>query len=439
MISTFGNIFKVPELKKKLGFTLFAIAVYRLGSHLPLPGINAHALGLLMQQLKQQGSVFGMYDIFVGGALSRAAILFLGVMPYISASIIFQLLGSVFPQIERLQRDQAGRRKVTQYTRYLTVGLAAFQAIGISIYLESQKFTAPGGITMAIVYNPGWMFRLTTMLTLTCGAIFAMWIGEQITEKGIGNGISFLIFIGCLDDYPRYFMRTIQLVMTQGLSFINLIVVIIIMVLIVAAVVVMTQATRRIPVQYPKRIVGRKMYGGQSTFLPLRVNTAGVIPIIFAQSLVVFPATIASYVPQLKEFTQLFRPGFWIYDLTFFLLIVFFTYFYTSIIFNPAELANNMKRYGGFIPGIRPGQRTADYIDGVLSRITLPGAIFLGFIALVPWYLINFLSVPFYFGGTTLLIIVGVALDTLQQIESQLMMYHYEGFMKRGRIRGRRR
>ncbi len=437
MMSTFQNIFKVPDLKKKMLFTLFAIAVYRLGGHIPLPGINVQALGLLMQQLKQQGSIFGMYDIFVGGALSRSAILFLGVMPYISASIIFQLIGSVFPQIERLQRDQAGRRKITQYTRYLTVALAIFQSTGIAIFLETQKFASAAG-TMTIVFDPGWTFRLTAMLSLTCGAIFAMWLGEQITEKGIGNGISFLIFIGCLEEYPTYFLRTAQLVITQGLSLINLILVIIIMIFIVAGVIVMTQAQRRIPVQYPKRIVGRRMYGGQSTFLPLRVNTAGVIPIIFAQSLVVFPGTVAAYLPALKNIAEIFKPGFWGYDLLFFTLIVFFTFFYTSIVFNPVEMADNMKRYGGFIPGIRPGARTANYIDGVLSKITVPGALFLGFIALVPWYLINFLNVPFYFGGTTLLIIVGVALDTLQQIESQLMMYHYEGFMKRGKIRGRR-
>jgi len=437
MMSTFQNIFKVPDLKKKMLFTLFAIAVYRLGGHIPLPGINVQALGLLMQQLKQQGSIFGMYDIFVGGALSRSAILFLGVMPYISASIIFQLIGSVFPQIERLQRDQAGRRKITQYTRYLTVALAIFQSTGIAIFLETQKFASATG-TMTIVYDPGWTFRLTAMLSLTCGAIFAMWLGEQITEKGIGNGISFLIFIGCLEEYPAYFLRTAQLVITQGLSLINLILVIIIMIFIVAGVIVMTQAQRRIPVQYPKRIVGRRMYGGQSTFLPLRVNTAGVIPIIFAQSLVVFPGTVAAYLPALKNIAEIFKPGFWGYDLLFFTLIVFFTFFYTSIVFNPVEMADNMKRYGGFIPGIRPGARTANYIDGVLSKITVPGALFLASIALVPWYLINFLNVPFYFGGTTLLIIVGVALDTLQQIESQLMMYHYEGFMKRGKIRGRR-
>lgn len=437
MMSTFQNIFKVPDLKKKLLFTLFALAVYRLGGHIPLPGINAQALGLLMAQLKQSGNILGMYDIFVGGALSRSAILFLGVMPYISASIIFQLLGSVFPQIERLQRDQAGRRKITQYTRYLTVALAAFQATGISIFLETQKFTSAAG-PMAIVFDPGWGFRITAMLTLTAGAIFAMWLGEQITEKGIGNGISFLIFVGCLEEYPGYFLQTVQRVLTQGMSIINLILMIAIMIAIVAGVVIMTQAARRIPVQYPKRIVGRKMYGGQSTFLPLRVNTAGVIPIIFAQSLVMFPSTIGAYVPALKNILLMFKPGFWGYDILFFSLIVFFTYFYTSIVFNPVEMADNMKRYGGFIPGIRPGPRTANYIDDVLSRITLPGALFLAFIALVPWYLINFLNVPFYFGGTTLLIIVGVALDTLQQIESQLMMYHYEGFMKKGKIRGRR-
>ncbi len=437
MMSTFQNIFKVPDLKKKLGFTLLAIAMYRLGAHLPLPGINAHALGLLMQQLKQQGSLFGVYDIFVGGALSRAAILAMGVMPYISASIIFQLLGSVVPQIERMQRDQAGRRKITQYTRYLTVGLAAFQSVSIALYLETQKFSA-GGVVMPIVYDPGWLFRITSMLTLTCGSIFAMWIGEQITEKGIGNGISFIIFIGCLEEYPGYFFRTVQLVMTQGLSILNLILILAIMVLIVISVIVMTQATRRIPVQYPKRVVGRRMYGGQSTFLPLRVNTAGVIPIIFAQSLVAVPTMIAAYLPSLKGIAAVFRNGFWLYDLTYFALIVFFTYFYTSIVFNPTELADNMKRYGGFVPGIRPGPHTANFVDEILSKITLPGALFLGFIALVPWYLISLLNVPFYFGGTTLLIIVGVALDTIQQIETQLMMYHYEGFMKRGKIRGRR-
>lgn len=436
MVSPFGNIFKVPDLRRKLLFTLFCIIVYRLGCHLPMPGVNGEALARLFDNLKQQGSVFGLYDIFVGGALSRAAIFALGVMPYISASIIFQLLGSVFPAVEKLQRDEEGRRKLTQWTRYATVGLAAFQGISIAMYLEAQKLPV-GDIQIPIVNPTPIPFRLLAMITLTCGTIFVMWLGEQITEKGIGNGISFIIFIGCLEEYPMYFGRVIQQVKT-GFSLINLLLAMIIMVFVVAAVIVMTQATRRIPVQYPKRIVGRRMYGGQSTYLPLRVNTAGVIPIIFAQSIVVFPTTVASFFPALKWITQVFRPRFWLYDLLYFAMIIFFTYFYTSIVFNPNDLADNMRRYGGFIPGIRPGEKTSEYIDSVLSRVTLPGAVFLGFIALLPWYLMDFLKVPFYFGGTTLLIIVGVALDTLQQIESQLLMYHYEGFMKRGKIRGRR-
>ena len=436
MIKPIENIFKVPDLRKKLFFTLFCIVVYRLGCHIPLPGVNGEALGQLMENLKQQGSVFGLYDIFVGGALSKAAIFALGVMPYISASIVFQLLGSVFPMFEKLQRDEEGRRKITQWTRYATVGLAAFQAVAIAMFLESQKL--PLGDSSVSIVNPTPVpFRLIAMITLTCGTIFVMWLGEQITEKGIGNGISFIIFIGCLEEYPMYVSRAIQQV-TTGFSIINIVLALIIMVLVTAAVIVMTQATRRIPVQYPKRIVGRKMYGGQSTYLPMRVNTAGVIPIIFAQSVVVLPGTAASFFPAIQKFIQFFRPGFWGYDLVYFVAIIFFTYFYTAIVFNPTDLADNMRRYGGFIPGIRPGEKTSEYIDGVLSRVTLPGALFLGFIALLPWYLMDFLRVPFYFGGTTLLIIVGVALDTLQQIESQLLMHHYEGFMKRGRIRGRR-
>ncbi|MEO0225333.1 MAG: preprotein translocase subunit SecY [candidate division WOR-3 bacterium] len=436
MIKPIENIFKVPDLRRKILFTLFCIIVYRLGSHIPMPGVNGEALAQLMENLKQQGSVFGLYDIFVGGALSRAAIFALGVMPYISASIIFQLLGSVFPMIEKLQKDEEGRRKLTQWTRYATVGLAAFQAVAIAMYLESQSLPF-GDKTIPIVNPTPVPFRFLAMVTLTCGTIFVMWLGEQITEKGIGNGISFIIFIGCLEEYPIYFSRVIQQVRT-GFSIINLIIAVIIMILVIAAVIVMTQATRRIPVQYPKRIIGRKMYGGQSTYLPIRVNTAGVIPIIFAQSVVVLPSTISTFFPSLKKFLEIFRPGFWVYDLIYFAAIIFFTFFYTAIVFNPVDLADNMRRYGGFVPGIRPGEKTSDYIDGVLSRVTLPGAIFLGFIALLPWYLMDFLKVPFYFGGTTLLIIVGVALDTLQQIESQLLMYHYEGFMKRGRIRGRR-
>ncbi|HIE05540.1 MAG TPA: preprotein translocase subunit SecY, partial [bacterium (Candidatus Stahlbacteria)] len=314
---------------------------------------------------------------------------------------------------------------------------AAIQAIGIAVFLEAQKVPL-GDQVVPIVVQGGMGFRFLTMITLTCGTIFAMWLGEQITEKGVGNGISFIIFIGCLEEYPQYFLRTFEMVRAQGLSVINLILIVVVMVLVVAGVVIMTQAMRRIPVQYPKRVVGRRLYGGQSTHLPLRVNTAGVIPIIFAQSLMVFPGTVASFVPQLAIFRDAFKPGIWYYDIMFFVLIVYFCYFYTSIVFNPRDLAENMKRYGGFIPGIRPGPKTAEYIDSVLTKITLPGAVFLASIALLPYQLYATLKIPFYFGGTTLLIIVGVALDTVQQIEAQLLMHHYEGFLKRGKVRGRR-
>lgn len=434
MIQGVQNIFKIPDLRRKILFTLAMLAIYRLGCHLPTPGINAAALGFLLTQLR--GTAFGLYDIFVGGALSRASIFALGIMPYISASIAFQLMGSVFPALARLQRDEEGRKKINQYTRYATVGLAAIQAMGIAIFLEGQAPTPAG----PIIPVGGMGFRMLTILTMTTGTIFVMWLGELITEKGIGNGISLIIFVGCLDTWPRDIARTAQMIRAGTISPFAIIPMLLIIFGIFAAVVLMTQAMRRIPVQYPKRIVGRRMYGGQSTFIPLRINTAGVIPIIFAQSLLVFPSTIASFAaPSLAQSIQgFFTPGSWLYDLLFAGLIIFFTYFYTSIVFNPQDLADNMRRYGGFVPGIRPGQPTSDYIDGVLSRITLLGALFLAFIALLPWHLMGLLHVPFYFGGTTLLIIVGVALDTLQQIESHLLMRHYEGFLRSARIRGRR-
>lgn len=438
MISSAQNIFKIPDLRKKIIFTFLMVVVYRLGTHIPTPGINAQALGALLAQMR--GTVFGLYDIFVGGALSRAAVLGLGVMPYISASIVFQLLGSVFPTIEKLQREEEGRKKINQYTRYATVGLAMINALGIAIFLESQAPVRVGDTLMPIIAHGGMFFRLVTILTLTAGTIFAMWLGELITEKGIGNGISFIIFIGCLDDWPRNIGRTISAVRAGSLSFLAVILIIFIIFAVFAAVVLLTQAMRKIPVQYPKRIVGRRMYGGQSTFIPLRVTTAGVIPIIFAQSIIVIPSTFASLVkiPFAQQIQTWFNPGTWLYDVLYAGLIIFFTYFYTSIVFNPQDISDNMKRHGGFVPGIRPGSQTRDYIDRVLSRITLPGAIFLAFIALFPFYFMNLLHAPFYFGGTTLLIIVGVALDTLQQIESHLLMRHYEGLLKSSRIRGRR-
>ncbi|MCX7785473.1 MAG: preprotein translocase subunit SecY [candidate division WOR-3 bacterium] len=434
MLQNVPNIFKIPDLRKKILITLALVVVYRLGTHIPIPGINGQALGLLLSQMR--GTVFGLYDIFVGGALSRASIFALGIMPYISASIMFQLLGSVFPYIEKLNRDEEGRKKLNQYTRYATVLLAIIQATSISVYLESQPPTAVG----PIVALSGFFFRLLTIVTMTAGTIFVMWLGEQITDKGIGNGISFIIFIGCLDSMPQDFGRTIQMMHAGEISWLALILIIIIIFGVYAGVVLVTQAMRKIPVQYPKRIVGRRMYGGQSTYIPLRINTAGVIPIIFAQSLIVFPSTIATFIkaPWLNTVQNYLAPGAWLYNLLFAGLIIFFTYFYTSVVFNPRDLADNMQRYGGFVPGIRPGEKTAQYLDRSLSLLTLPGAIFLAFMALLPYYLMHSLRVPFYFGGTTLLIIVGVALDTIQQIESHLLMRHYEGLLKGTKVKGRR-
>ncbi len=434
MLQNVPNIFKIPDLRRKILITLGLVAVYRLGGHIPTPGINGPALGLLLSQMR--GTVFGLYDIFVGGALSRASIFALGIMPYISASIIFQLLGSVFPYLEKLQRDEDGRKKINQYTRYATVALAVVQASTIAVYLEAQPPTAVG----PLVVGGGFFFRLLTILTMTAGTIFVMWLGEQITDKGIGNGISFIIFVGCIDSIPQDFGRTIQMMRAGEISWFLLLVIAAIVFGVYAGVVLMTQAMRKIPVQYPKRIVGRKMYGGQSTYVPLRINTAGVIPIIFAQSLIVFPSTITSFikVPWLQSVSQFIRPGAWAYEVLYAILIIFFTYFYTSVVFNPRDMADNMQRYGGFIPGIRPGPNTAAFIDRSLSLLTLPGALFLAFMALLPTFMMHSMRVPFYFGGTTLLIIVGVALDTIQQIESHLVMRHYEGLLKGSKIKGRR-
>ena len=434
MLANVPNIFKIPDLRRKILITLALTAVYRLGTHVPIPGINARALGMLMGQMR--GTFFGLYDIFVGGALSRASIFALGIMPYILASIIFQLLGSVFPYLEKLQRDEEGRKKINQYTRYGTVALAVVQASSIALYLQAQPATAMG----PIIAMEGMFFRILTILTMTCGTIFVMWLGEQITDKGIGNGISFIIFIGCLDNIPQDIGRTLQMMRAGEISYFALLVIAAIIFGVYAGVVLITQGMRKIPVQYPKRIVGRKMYGGQSTYIPLRINTAGVIPIIFAQSLIVFPSTVATFwkAPWLQSIKGVISPGGWIYDVLYAVLIIFFTYFYTGVVFNPRDMANNMQRYGGFIPGIRPGEKTADFIDRSISLLTLPGSLFLVFMALLPYYLMRSMRVPFYFGGTTLLIIVGVALDTIQQIESHLVMRHYEGLLQGTKMKGRR-
>jgi preprotein translocase subunit SecY len=434
MINTFQNIFKIPELRKRILFTLGILVVYRIGSHIPTPGVDAQALGEFFKQAG--GSLLGLYDMFAGGAFAKATIFSLGIMPYISASIIMQLLGTVVPYFQKLQKEgEEGRRKITQYTRYGTVLIAAVQAMATSLFLESINIGGRYAVT-----SPGMGFRLLTMLTFTSGTIFIMWLGEQITDKGIGNGISLIIFIGIIARFPNAIIEEIQNLLGGRRTIFAEAFLIALMLAVVAATVLVTRAQRKIPVQYAKRVVGRKMYGGQSTHIPLSVNAAGIIPIIFAQSIMFAPSTLASFFPN-SEFmhmvTSWFDAGTILYSVVYGLLIVFFAYFYTAIVFNPVDLADNMRKYGGFIPGIRPGKRTSEYIDRILTRITLPGAIFFAIIAIIPYFLMKKVNVTFYFGGTSILIVVGVALDTLQQIESHLIMRHYEGFMKKGRIKGR--
>jgi preprotein translocase subunit SecY len=432
----FQSIFKIPELRRRLMFTLALLVVFRIGSYVPVPGIDSSALGEALQGAR--GTLLGLYDMFAGGAFSRATIFALGIMPYISASIIMQLLTAVIPYFEKLQKEgDEGRKKITQYTRYGTVLLSMVQAYGISIFLENFPVAA----SRPIVPEPGIGFRLLTMVTLTSGTVFLMWLGEQISEKGIGNGISLIIFTGIIARYPNDFVRTVEAVRVGSMSLFTLIFLMLLMVVIVAGVIVMTQGMRKIPVQYAKRVIGRRIYGGQSTHIPLRVNTAGVIPIIFAQAILMFPSSIATFFGRIgfmETFSEYMSPDSWLYNVLYCIIIVFFAYFYTAIVFNPQDLADNMQKYGGFIPGIRPGKRTAEYIDRVLTRVTLPGALFLAFIAILPSIFIYRFQAPFYFGGTGLLIVVGVALDTLQQIESHLIMRHYEGFLKKGKLRGRR-
>ena len=435
MLEKFQNIFRVPELKRRILFTIALLVVYRLGGHVPTPGVNSEAL--VAAFANQTNSLFGLYDLFVGGSFAKATVFALGIMPYISVSIIMQLLGAVVPYFEKLQKEgEEGRKKITQYTRVGTVALAAAQSFAFARFLESM---GSGGAP--VVPDPGMGFRLMTMVTQTAGTILIMWLGEQITERGIGNGISLIIFIGIVARFPADAINTVRALRVGTLSPVVAALMVIIFVLVIAAVVAMTQAQRKIPVQYAKRVVGRKMYGGQSTHIPLRVNTAGVIPIIFAQSLIMLPSTLALYFhgnAAIQAVAGWFQHGTWVYVVVYSLTIIFFTYFYTAIVLNPTDMADNMKKYGGFIPGIRPGRKTSEYIDRILSRITLPGAIFLALIAVLPDLLIARFNVPFYFGGTSVLIVVGVALDTLQQIESHLIMRHYEGFVSTGRMRGRR-
>ena len=433
--SGFGNIFKIPELRKRLLYTAALLAVYRIGVHVPTPGIDGAALKSFFDSMA--GTIFGVFNMFTGGALERLSVFALGIMPYISASIILQLLTVVIPHLEELKKEgEQGQKKITQYTRYGTVLLSVIQGFGIAVGLESMH--SPTG--SAVVFNPGWDFRLMTVITLTAGTSFIMWLGEQITERGIGNGISLIIFAGIVARLPGAIGNTFRLVHQDEMSIFMLLILIALMFVVVGFIIYVEQGQRRIPVQYAKRVVGRRMYGGQSTHLPLKINTSGVIPPIFASSIIMFPATIAQFanVPWLKNIATAMQPGGIYYNLLYIGFIVFFCYFYTAVTFNPVDVADNMKKQGGFIPGIRPGKRTADYIDRVLTRITLGGAVYVSAVCVLPTVLIKKFNVPFYFGGTALLIVVGVAIDTVAQIESHMLTRHYEGFLKRSGLRGRR-
>jgi preprotein translocase subunit SecY len=427
----FGNIFKIPELKRRILYTLALLVVYRVGVHVPVPGIDSVALAEIFDRAK--GTILGIFNMFSGGALEKLSVFALGIMPYISASIILQLMTVVIPHLEQLKKEgEQGRKKITQYTRYGTVILSIIQGFGISIGLER----------MGAVIVPGWGFRLMSVLTLTAGTAFIMWLGEQITERGIGNGISLIIFAGIVARMPTAMSNTFRLVSTGAMSIFPIIILLVLMVAVIAVIIFVEQGQRRIPVQYAKRVVGRRMYGGQSTHLPLKINMSGVIPPIFASSIMMFPATISSFitVPWIQNIVSALRPGNAVYELCYVGLIFFFCYFYTAVTFNPVDVADNMKKQGGYIPGIRPGKRTADYIDKVLSRITLGGALYVSAVCVLPSILITHFNVPFYFGGTALLIVVGVAIDTVAQMESHMLSRHYEGFLKKSgaRVKGRR-
>ncbi len=459
MIESLRNIFAIPDLRKRLFFTFGLLAVYRVGCHIPTPGIDSQALIEFMREA--ENTFLGFVNNFTGGSLKRVAVFAMGIMPYITASIVLQLLTVVWPYLEKLSKEgEMGRKKITQYTRYGTVLISIVQSTGIALWLEGTR--TPGGATL--VPSPGWGFRMMTILTLTTGCAFIMWLGEQISERGVGNGISLIIFAGIVVGLPQAVADTLGRVRAGELSIIKILILAVFMVAVVAFIVFMERAQRRIPVQYAKRMVGRKIYGGQSTYLPLRVNTGGVIPVIFASSVITVPSTFAQMFEAewLQKLADQLAWGQPIYYMLYVVGIVFFSYFYVSIIFNPADLAENMRKYGSFIPGIRSGKRTAEYIDRILTRITLVGALYLACVSVLPEFLLTGvklqnlpwigpaldtvmprwmtegMGINFFFGGTSLLIVVGVAMDTLQQIESQLVMRNYEGFLKRGRIRGRR-
>ena len=435
MLEGLGSVSKIPELQRRILFTLLLLVVYRIGVYIPTPGIDNVALLSYFEQAK--GSLFGMMDMFAGGAFSNFSIFALGIMPYISSSIILQLLTVAIPHLERLSKEgEAGRRKITQYTRYGTVVLSTIQGFGIAWGL--QHMAGPSG--SPIVLQPGWPFVIMTVITLTCGTAFIMWLGETITEKGIGNGISLIIFAGIVCRMPAAIGNTYQLATSGELGVLVILLLTFMMIFVIGAIVFVEGGQRRIPVQYAKRIVGRKMYGGQTTHLPLKINSAGVIPPIFASSVIMFPATIANFAPQswMKDIASYLLPGKVGYELLYVAFIFFFCFFYTAVTFKPDDVADNMKKFGGYVPGIRPGKKTADYIEDILEKLTFSGAIYVSLVCVLPSILISQLNTPFYFGGTALLIVVGVAMDTASQIESHLLTRQYDGFMKKGQIARRR-
>ena len=428
-----ANIYKTPELWQKIIFTLVCLLVYRVGAHVTAPGVDVLALTDYFNNQQTGGGLLGLYDLFVGGNLSKATVFALGIMPYISASIFMQIAQAVLPTLEKMSKDEEGRNKITQWTRYITVALAVVQAWGFALFTESLQ---------GAVVSPGFGFRMQMVLFLTTGAIFVMWLGEQITERGIGNGASLLIFFSIVERFWPGIFDTFTMVSTGAIGAFTLIVLAIVMAAVVAGVVAITLAARRIAIQIPQRTMGRgRMREAAKNFIPLRINAAGVMPIIFAQSVIVVPGAVAQFSgnPAAQQMAEMFAPGSWLYMSVMGVLIVFFTYFYTSIIFNPVDIAENLKKQGGFIPGVKPGNATAEYIDHVVSRITFPGAIFLTFIALLPVFIADLINVPFRFGGTSLLIVVGVALDTMAQINQHLLLRKYDGFMKKGRVRFRGR
>ncbi|MEN9352878.1 MAG: hypothetical protein RL318_203 [Fibrobacterota bacterium] len=441
-LSSLVNVWKIPDLRGRILFTMGLLVIYRFGGLIPVPGVDTVALRAFFSQ--SSNNLFDLYNLFVGGAFSHAAVFALGIMPYISASIVIQLMGSIVPSIAQLQKEgQEGKTKLTQWTRYLTVAVAALQASGVAIFLLNVS-TSDGGSIVLEAFRTGAGrvgFIALTVLTLTTGTLFVMYLGEQITARGLGNGTSLIIFMGIVGSIPTGIVTEYKLWMAGEHSIFNLLLIIAMIWAIVAFIILVDQGIRRIPLQSPRRVVGRREMGGASSFLPLKVNTAGVIPVIFASSIVFVPSTLASFfpeVPAIQDFARLFLPGNWAYSVFFATLVIFFAYFYTAIQYNPNDIADNLKKSGAFIPGIRPGKKTSEFIDYVLTRITLPGAIFLALISVGPQYLKDYFHTSFYIGGTSVLICVGVALETLRQLESHLMTRNYEGFLSKGRLRGRR-